>query len=170
MDLEPGERVIFQGHPSWRAILGFYLKGLLLVILAGGIAAAVTGITDDEVKGGTVTIVVIAALALMVLVGLIKRIATVYSITTHRLHIKRGIVARHVQQTRLERVQNVNIEQSVIQRILQVGTVDFDTAGSGDSDFSFIGVSQPEKVMEAVGAAQREHAAEGGRPGAGQDL
>ena len=25
----PGEQVIFQGHPSWRAILGFYLKGIL---------------------------------------------------------------------------------------------------------------------------------------------
>jgi len=25
MELESGERVIFQGHPSWRSILGFYL-------------------------------------------------------------------------------------------------------------------------------------------------
>ena len=30
MDLQSGERVIYQGHPSWRAILGFYLKGCLL--------------------------------------------------------------------------------------------------------------------------------------------
>ena len=27
LNLSPGEQVIFQGHPSWRAILGFYLKG-----------------------------------------------------------------------------------------------------------------------------------------------
>ena len=30
MDLQSGERVIYQGHPSWRAILGFYLKGILV--------------------------------------------------------------------------------------------------------------------------------------------
>ena len=72
----------------------------------------------------------------MILVGLIKRISTTYTITNQRLHIQRGIIARHVQETRLDRVQNVNTNQGV-ERILQVGTVDFDTAGSGDSDFAF---------------------------------
>ena len=40
--LEPrspsGEQVIFQGHPSWRAILGFYLKGILVAAIVGVIA------------------------------------------------------------------------------------------------------------------------------------
>jgi hypothetical protein len=35
LNLSPGERIIFQGHPSWRAILGFYLKGILVAALAG---------------------------------------------------------------------------------------------------------------------------------------
>jgi hypothetical protein len=34
VDLQPGERVIYQGHPSWRAILGFYIKGLLVAAAA----------------------------------------------------------------------------------------------------------------------------------------
>ena len=34
MDLQSGEKVIYQGHPSWRAIIGFYLKGAL--VGAGG--------------------------------------------------------------------------------------------------------------------------------------
>jgi hypothetical protein len=42
MDLEPGEHVIFQGHPSWRSILGFYLKGLALVVVAAAIAGVAT--------------------------------------------------------------------------------------------------------------------------------
>jgi uncharacterized membrane protein YdbT with pleckstrin-like domain len=51
-------------------------------------------------------------------------------------------------------VQNVNTEQSVLQRVLRVGTVDFDTAGTDDSDFTFAGVSSPSKVVEAVDRAQ----------------
>lgn len=162
MEIEAGERVIFEGHPSWRSILGFYVKGILLVLLAGLIAALVTKIADDEVKGGTVALVVIVALGLLILVGLLKRISTTYSITNRRLRIRRGIVARHIQQAQLERVQNVNVDQSMLQRILQVGTVDFDTAGTGDSDFAFVGVAQPEKVVSAVDEAQREHAQEVG--------
>ncbi len=38
VDLEPGEQLIFEGHPSWRSIFGFYLKSLVLVIVAAAIA------------------------------------------------------------------------------------------------------------------------------------
>ena len=85
--------------------------------------------------------------------------ATHYVVTNERLHIRRGLVASNVQETRLDRVQNVNTHQSVIERMLQIGTVDFDTAGSGDSDFAFTGVAQPEKVVAAVDRAQRAAAA-----------
>src|SRR5205823_9412875 len=91
-----------------------------------------------------------------VLVGFIKRIATTYSITNQRLRIRRGIIARNVQETRVDRIQNVNTDQGVIDRILQVGTVDFDTAGTDDSDFAFAGVGQPEKVSKKVEQALHE--------------
>src|SRR5438874_10569655 len=100
--------MIFEGHPSWRSILDFYFKGLLVVALAGGIAAVVTRISQDEVKGGTVALVVIAVGVLVLLMGFVRRISTTYAITNQRLRIRRGIVARHVQETRLARVQNVN--------------------------------------------------------------
>jgi uncharacterized membrane protein YdbT with pleckstrin-like domain len=157
MDLRSGERVIFQGHPSWRSVLGFYLKGLLLTALAGGVAALVTAI-GGSVDTGVVAGVAAAAFVLVLIVGFVKRIATTYTITNERLHIHRGIVARKVQQTRIERVQNVNIDQSVLERLLQIGKVDFDTAGTDDSDFTFTGVAQPEQVMQAVEQAQHEAA------------
>jgi uncharacterized membrane protein YdbT with pleckstrin-like domain len=167
VDLRDGEQVIFQGHPSWRAILGFYLQWALAGAVAAGIAALVT-LIGGGVETGVVVIVFVVFLALAIVVGLVKRIATTYSISNQRLHIKRGIVARKIQQTRIERVQNVNISQSVIQRILQVGKVDFDTAGTDDSEFSFDGVAQPEKVMKAVEQAQHEASQAGADDGLGQ--
>ena len=44
MDPEPGEEFFFQGHPSWRSIIDFYIKGLLVAVLAGMIAGIVTRI------------------------------------------------------------------------------------------------------------------------------
>ena len=55
-----------------------------------------------------------------------------------------------MQETRLERVQNVNYEQGVLDRILRVGNVDFDTAGTDDSEFRFEWVNNPEGVVRAV--------------------
>ena len=106
VNLSPGEQVIFEGHPSWRAILGFYLKGILVAAIVGVIAKLVGD------GSGTVFLVVLVVIALTVLVGFVKRVATTYTITDRRLNIKRGIVSREIQETRLERVQNVNYSQS----------------------------------------------------------
>jgi hypothetical protein len=71
---------------------------------------------------------------------------------------------RNVQQTDIDRVQNVNTSQSVLERMLQVGTVDFDTAGTGDSDFKFAGVEDPEEVVQAVDRAQKQSPAAAATP------
>jgi uncharacterized membrane protein YdbT with pleckstrin-like domain len=126
------------------------------VAVLAGLAALITAL-GDGVSAGLVAAVAIVGAAAVILVGFIRRIATIYTITNQRLRIKRGILAKKVQQTRIDRVQNVNTEQSVIDRLLRVGTVDFDTAGTDDSDFTFAGVSSPARVVEAVDRAQ--HAA-----------
>ncbi len=151
MDLHPGEEIIFQGRPVWRAILSFYVSatiGALAVgILVGIVASTALGV-----------VVFLVALALALLVGFLKRVATVYVITNQRLRIQTGLLARRVQQTRIDRVQNVNTAQTVLERVLRVGAVDFDTAGTDDSEFRFVGVSDPSEVVAAVDRAQREAA------------
>jgi uncharacterized membrane protein YdbT with pleckstrin-like domain len=156
MDLESGEHIIFQGHPSWRSILGFYVKGLAVVVIAAAITAGITRASGDEVDKGKVVLVVIVLLAVVLVAGYVKRLFTTYTISNNRLHIRRGIIARAEQQTQINRVQNVNTNQSVLQRMLQIGTVDFDTAAGDDYDFQFAGVANPHDVVEAVHRAQRE--------------
>jgi uncharacterized membrane protein YdbT with pleckstrin-like domain len=148
MDLHAGEEILFDGHPSWRAILGFYILGFVGAV-AAGVLIGVIGGTAPGIGGLVVVMLVI------VLVGFLRRIGTHYLVTTERLRIRRGILARRVQQTQLDRVQNVNTNQRVLERILRVGTVDFDTAGTDDSDFTFRGIADPESVVEAVDRAQR---------------
>jgi uncharacterized membrane protein YdbT with pleckstrin-like domain len=152
LNLSPGEQVIFAGHPSWRAILGFYLKGVLIAVILGVIAKLAFG-------NGTAFLVILVVLALTLLIGFVKRVATTYTITDRRLNIKRGIVSKEVQETRLERVQNVNYRQSVYQRLMQIGDVDFDTAASDDYNFIFAGVADPGDVVHAVDQATGVNAA-----------
>lgn len=152
LNLSPGEQVLFQGHPSWRAILGFYLKGLLVAVILGVIAKLVDGNTSAF-------LVILVVLAITLLAGFVKRVATTYTITNRRLNIKRGIVSREIQETRLERVQNVNYRQTIYQRLMQIGDVDFDTAASDDYNFVFNGVADPGEVVEAVDRATGANAA-----------
>jgi len=153
LNLSPGERIIFQGHPSWRAILGFYLKGILVAALAGVVFKLFGA------GAGTVFLVVLVIVAATVLAGFFRRVSTTYTITDRRLNIRRGIFSREVQETRLERVQNVNYKQSLFQRLVQVGDVDFDTAAGDDYNFVFYGVAGPGQVVHKVDQATQVGAA-----------
>jgi uncharacterized membrane protein YdbT with pleckstrin-like domain len=160
LNLSPGEQVIFEGHPSWRAILGFYLKGILVAAVAGVVAKLVGA------GSGTVFLIVLAVIVVTVLAGFVKRVATTYTVTSRRLNIKRGILSREVQETRLERVQNVNYQQSIYQRVMQIGDIDFDTAATDDYNFVFVGVADPADVVHSVD--QATGAGSGGAHGLGE--
>lgn len=149
MDLHPSEHVLFSGHPSWRSALSFHFKGIAIAAVVGVIVA----IASDTVSGVAVGVVL---LLLAVLVGVVKRWATHYLVTNERLHIRRGILSKSTQETRLARVQNVNTRQSVLERLMRIGTVDFDTAGTDDSDFTFYGIANPSVVVQQVDRALRE--------------
>jgi uncharacterized membrane protein YdbT with pleckstrin-like domain len=151
MDLHPGEDVVFEGHPSWRALLSFYVYGTIGCAVVGVIVALVTSVAVGVLTGVVLFVV-------MIVVGFVRRMATTYMITNQRLYIRRGILSKAEQQTRIDRVQNVNTNQTLLQRMLFVGTVDFDTAGTDDSEFRFIGIASPGSVVQFVDKAQREAA------------
>jgi uncharacterized membrane protein YdbT with pleckstrin-like domain len=152
MDLHPGEDVVFEGHPSWRSTLLFYFWGAVIVAVVAILVALLA-------STALAVVLAVAGLALVIAVGLLRRMAISYVITSERLHIRRGVLAKRTQETRIQRVQNVNTQQTLMQRILRIGTVDFDTAGTDDSEFRFIGVAAPGDVVSAVDHAQREASA-----------
>lgn len=140
---------MFEGHPSWRGLLAFYVKGFA----ADLVVAVILWFLWSE-AGAVIVFAVLAALT--VLVGFVIRMATVYTITTERLRIKRGLLSKRVQQTNINRVQNVDTNQSPFERLLRIGHVHFDTAGSDDSSFAFEGIAEPEAIIAAVDRAKRE--------------
>jgi uncharacterized membrane protein YdbT with pleckstrin-like domain len=168
VDPRPGEQVFFHGHPSWRSMLGFYLKGFVAAIGVGAVAGVVSAIADGSVQTGWVVAGVLVTLVVVVATGLVRRLRTTYTITDQRLTIDRGLLSRDVQETRLERVQNVNSRQSLLERMMRVGTVDFDTAAGSEYDFAFRGVTRPHEIVQtvdrAIQALQRSGAVSSSEP------
>jgi uncharacterized membrane protein YdbT with pleckstrin-like domain len=141
VDLSPGESVIFRGRPSWRSIVSFYLLGLLAAAAAGVIAGLVASVEVGIAVGAGVFVVALVA-------GFLKRFFTRYTITTRRLRVQRGVLTRNTQDTRIDRLQDHTIRQTLLERILKVGTIDFDTSGEEHAQlFRFAGVSNPEAIV-----------------------
>jgi uncharacterized membrane protein YdbT with pleckstrin-like domain len=153
VDPEPGEEIFFHGHPSWRSLTPFYVKGLVVSLIVGVIVGVITRITDHRVQIGWVVVAVLVVFLVLAATGQLRRIQTTYSITDQRLAIETGLLSKELHQTRLERVQNVNSNQSLGERILRIGTVDFDTAAEADFAFSFRGVGNPREIVRTVDRA-----------------
>jgi uncharacterized membrane protein YdbT with pleckstrin-like domain len=150
---ETVEEQFFHGHPSWRSILDFYLRGLLIIVVAGVLAGLITRVAGHKVSIPIVAAVVAVGLVLVLGIGFLRRLRTTYTITSRRLTIEIGLMSRELHECRLERVQNVNATQSMFERLLRIGTVDFDTAASSEYDFKFRGVESPQQIVRTVDQA-----------------
>jgi uncharacterized membrane protein YdbT with pleckstrin-like domain len=153
MDLHPGEHVIYEGHPSWRSTFGFYVAGLILVAAAGAGGYFASGAGIGAGAG-------VAILLVVLIVGWLRRITTRYLITNRRLQIRRGILSKNVEETRVDRVVDVTVRQGVFDRILAIGAVDFDNASAQQGDlFRFSGIASPHEVVRAINQVHEEEAA-----------
>jgi uncharacterized membrane protein YdbT with pleckstrin-like domain len=160
MDLHPGEHVIYEGHPSWRSTFGFYILGVLLALAAG-----VIGYFAADKSGGVAAAVFVAVLIVVLVVGWVRRLTTRYLITNRRLQIRRGILSKNVEETRVDRVVDVTVRQSLWQRLVQIGSVDFDNASAQQGDlFRFTGIADPHDVTRAVNQVHEEASAASSRP------
>ena len=157
MDLHPGEHIIYEGHPSWRSTFGFYILGLLLAIAAGAVAYFAA---DESV--GLAAAVAIGIFLVVLVVGWLRRITTRYLITNRRMQIRRGILSKNIEETRIDRVVDVTVHQSVLDRILAIGAVDFDNASAQQGDlFRFTGIARPYRVTDAINQVHEETATQG---------
>lgn len=153
MKLLEDEQLVWQGHPTWRAqfvkLVGFLLLAAVPMILAVILAANDVGTGLPVWQWVGITIV----LALVVLaVDAIRRYATLYQVTSRRIRIRRGILSRRNQSTSIGRLQSIDIQQTALARMLDVGDIDFDTAGSEErsGDFRFNGVGSPHEMVAIV--------------------
>jgi uncharacterized membrane protein YdbT with pleckstrin-like domain len=118
--LQPGEKVILIGRLSWivyhRAIL-LLIVGIILIVL-------------ERILWGETTVVILITAALFgaltivaAIQGWFARWITEIAVTDRRVIYKRGFINRHTIEMNMDKVATVDVDQSVLGRLLNYGTV-----------------------------------------------
>jgi uncharacterized membrane protein YdbT with pleckstrin-like domain len=157
MELLRGESLIWQGHPTWRASLSFHAKGFLLSLVPL-VLVLLLGWAGVDLPVVWAVLLLVVGVALTVAASWVMRFFTQYTITTKRLQIRRGILSKTETSANVDRIQNITVFQSPLDRMLKVGAIDFDTASDDPSDrFGFAGVNEPQALRERIVRARDEN-------------
>ena len=89
---------------------------------------------------------------LFVLIG-IK--CTSYELTTRRIIVRRGWLAKVQNEIRIVDMRGVNLEQTVWQRICGVGDVAVGTASSAEMEIRIAGVADPAAIVREINSLRR---------------
>lgn len=153
MDLLSGERILFQGRPSWRSQLSHFVVWVPVALAPFVIALILANYDVDTLLPVWQWFVIsLILVGIVVVVDAVRRLATFYVVTNQRLRVRQGLLSRNEQTARFDRVQNVDVRQSLADRMLNVGLVDFDTAGAGGdpNHLVFRGVHDPQSLVRVV--------------------
>jgi uncharacterized membrane protein YdbT with pleckstrin-like domain len=151
-------------------MLAFYIKWMLIALAIGVAAQLVDSFTSVNGHVWWFWLVTVILILITLIGGWLKRIDTHYIVTNQRINIRHGIFTRSDHATSYERLQNVKTYQSLIERILGVGLVDFDTAAGDDFDFKFVGINDPAGLARQIAELQRAAMTAHSHPGTQQGM
>ena len=126
--LSEGERLVLKLHPHWKTLIR---PVFILVVVVAATCAALILLPRSE---SVVVRLVIAAIALVaaffwVLIPVLRWRTTSYELTTRRLRLREGILARSGRDFPLIRISDVSFSHGLIDRLLGCGALIVESAG-----------------------------------------
>jgi uncharacterized membrane protein YdbT with pleckstrin-like domain len=79
----------------------------------------------------------------------IKRLAMKLTVTPEKLRYETGILAKSTRSIQLGKVQDVRVDQSLMQRLVGVGTLSIETAGEA-SRLAIHDIDQPQQLADEI--------------------
>jgi len=157
-----GEKLIWEGRPTWKWSISFLLKWGLVGVLPLIVGVLLNKVVDVPVSWFFAVTVIFVAV--VVVLAWIKRLDSHYTVTDRRVVVRRGIANRNERSASIDRIQNVNTKQGLYGRVLNFGDIEFDTAGSdaSDSDLALRGISDPHKMRDTFDRELLQRGSAGG--------
>ena len=120
--LQPGETVVYDTKLHWV----IYIRAILLFVVCVILVAAAVSTSDNQNLSLALEIAaaIFALLALSsALRAFVRRTTTELAVTDHRVIYKTGLLARHTIEMNRDKVESVDVDQTLLGRIFGYGTI-----------------------------------------------
>ena len=120
--LLPGETIVYATRLHWV----IYIHTILLLIACIILAGAAVSTSDNQGISLALGIAAVIFLLLALSAGLrafIRRVTTELAVTDHRVIYKSGLLSRHTIEMNRDKVESVDVDQTLLGRIFGYGTI-----------------------------------------------
>ena len=124
--VDESEVVLYEAHPAMFRNHPVYLVLCVLLIAALGLGL------------------------LMLLVWWIQVLGTTLTVTNEQTTLRKGLLSKHTNDVYHSNVRNIQVRQSFLQRILNVGWVGISSAGQSGLEIEVTGIEDPHRVKEFI--------------------
>ncbi|MFG0267026.1 MAG: PH domain-containing protein [Rhodopirellula sp. JB055] len=161
---EPNERTLVEVHPvvfRGRPIATFVLSVVgvvaagLIVMSVAGMSLAGYSLNEMVVVGPASLVVWLSAAALLVTAGMIgywtllSRFTTL-TVTDDRTVYREGIVSRETSEVQHDDVRNIQLDQTFVQRLLNVGGIGISSSGQDDLEVVAKSLPHPKRIIDLI--------------------
>lgn len=164
-NLSSGETVLYRTRLHWIAMFGHFITAF--VVTVAGISLLITSfskLNDTNGDSGQLAVfglLLLFAAVVIVVVAFWKRSATEMAVTNKRVMVKVGLLSRRSTQIMLSKIESVQVDQSVVGRMLSFGTIVI--RGVGGTPEPFVKIAHPlefwNKVQEQIDKLQESRTA-----------
>ncbi|HET7715495.1 MAG TPA: PH domain-containing protein [Bauldia sp.] len=126
--MQPGETLLYESKISWTT----YIPGLLLLLVAIVAYVLLRAFVTTVTWPATAVGLILLAVSLFLLFrAWFERWTTEIAITDRRIILKRGFIRRDTAEMHMEKVESVDVNQSLFGRMLDYGDVTVRGTGAG---------------------------------------
>ena len=159
-DKEPERKTLYEGVPSWKAYLGYYIASGFAAIVVIGISTTLWG-TDTSLPTKMLNVVIPAAAAAVFMFAVtLYRKSIKFRVTNTVIETERGLLSKRIDVLQLWRCRDVRYKQNLVDRILGIAHVEVFASDATTSHLEIVGMPASRQLFEQLRDSieiQRQH-------------
>lgn len=137
--------MLYEGHPSWKAYVGYYLLGGMIALFVLVLWLRLSGTAMQKTLG----VLVPTALAAVYYLGLhLWRNSIKFRVSNTVIEFERGVLSKRIDVIQLWRVKDVVYRQSLVDRILSIAHIQVVTSDATNPNFDIVGLPASRQLFE----------------------
>ncbi len=143
-------KTLYEGVPSWKAFLGYYIASGFAAIICIGIATRFW--TDDtDAKTKVLAVIIPVAVAAVFMFGVtLYRKSIKFRVTNTVIETERGLLSKRIDVMQLWRCRDVRYKQNLVDRMLGIAHVEVFAADATTPHLEIVGMPASRQLFEQL--------------------